>query len=62
LAYFSKKILTEPIGFLSVAIPPFIATVYESLSSKYNHLKIFKKGYWLLAILLSTLLIIILHL
>jgi hypothetical protein len=62
LAYFSKKILPEPIGFLSLAIPAFIATVYESFRSKYNYLRIFKKGYWLLAILLSTLLIIILHL
>jgi predicted histidine transporter YuiF (NhaC family) len=31
LAYFSKKILPEPIGYLPLAIPPFIATIYEAV-------------------------------
>ena len=31
LAYFSKNILPEPIGYLLLAIPPFIATIYEAV-------------------------------
>jgi hypothetical protein len=31
LAYFSKKLLPEPIGYLPLAIPLFIATIYEAV-------------------------------
>ena len=44
LAYFSKKILPEPIGYLPLAIPPFIATIYEAVANKYKNKKITTNG------------------
>jgi hypothetical protein len=59
LAYFSKKVLPEPLGYLELAIPPFIATLYEGAIKK-------KKAAWygrpvvgILAILLATVLVIV---
>jgi predicted histidine transporter YuiF (NhaC family) len=61
LAYFSKKILPEPIGYLPLAIPPFIATIYEAVVAKHKNKKIAATWYWVAAILGSTLLIILLN-
>jgi hypothetical protein len=58
LAYFSKRILPEPIGYLPLAIPPFIATVYETILGKYKDSWITKTWYWVVAILLATALVI----
>jgi len=59
LAYFSKKILPEPIGYLPLAIPPFIATIYEAVAAKYKNKKITTTWYWVAAILITTVIIII---
>lgn len=61
LAYFSKKILPEPIGYLPLAIPPFIATIYEAVANKYKNKKITTTWYWVAAILLATVFVIVLY-
>ena len=61
LAYFSKKILPEPIGFLPLAIPPFIASIYEAVATKHKNKKITTTWYWLTAIFVSTALVIVLN-
>ena len=60
-AYFSKKVLPEPIGFLEKAIPPFIGAIYELILDKYKDSKIFTAWYWVVAILFTTALIIAIH-
>jgi predicted histidine transporter YuiF (NhaC family) len=61
MAYVSKRILPESIGYISLAIPPFLATLYESLLSKYKNSKLLKTWYWITAIFAATALIIIIH-
>jgi len=62
LAYFSKKILPEPLSYLELAAPPFIATIFEALLNKYPDKKICTTWYWVTAILLSTAIVIIVSL
>ena len=62
LAYFSKRILPEPIGNLYLAIPPFIGTIFELLLGKYGGSRFCKTGYWAAAIFLSTAIVILLNL
>jgi len=62
MAYFSKRICSEPIGYLALAFPPFIATIYESLHSKYKDKRICTQWYWIVAILVSTTFLIVIHL
>ena len=59
MAYFSKRVLPEPIGYLPLAIPPFITTIYESLSSRYKQAKLLKTWYWVLAIFVATFIVIL---
>jgi predicted histidine transporter YuiF (NhaC family) len=60
MAYFSKRVLPQPIGYLPLAIPPFIASIAEVLINKYkDHQSILTK-IGIAAILLSTVLVIIL--
>jgi hypothetical protein len=61
MAYASKRILPSPIGYLPNAIPPFLMVIYESLFSRYEGSRICTPWYWVLAILLSTALVILLH-
>lgn len=61
MAYFSKKILPEPIGYLPSAIPPFIAVVFEGVLSKHKNKKIAKTSYWVAAILFSSVAIIFIY-
>lgn len=61
LAYFSKRILPEPIGYLPLAIPPFLMTIWESLLNKNRYEKICKTWYWVVAIFITTALVIVLH-
>jgi hypothetical protein len=58
LAYFSKRILPQPIGYVPLAVTPFIATVYGAFSNRYNN-KIFRTWYWISAIFAATLIIIL---
>ena len=61
IAYVSKRMLAEPIAYLQLAIPPFLATIYESVSSRYKNSRICTTWYWIAAILLSTAIIILLN-
>jgi predicted histidine transporter YuiF (NhaC family) len=61
MAIFSKRILPEPISYLSLAIPPFIATIFELLLEKHKDSKFLNPLYWVLAILLSTVIVIYFH-
>jgi predicted histidine transporter YuiF (NhaC family) len=60
MAYFSKRVLPKPIGFLPTAIPPFFMVIYEAIREKYKDKKISKVKYWISAIFISTLIIIVL--
>jgi len=60
-AYFSKKVLPEELSYLEKAFPPFIGVIYELFLEKYKESKIFTTWYWIVAILLSTALIIMFH-
>lgn len=60
LAYFSKRVFTEPIGYLPLAIPPFVATIYEAVLGKYAGSKICTTWYWIVAIFAATALVIVL--
>ncbi len=60
LAYFSKRILPEPLSYLSLAAPPFVATLYESRIAKHKDKKFMKTWIWVVAILVATALVIIL--
>jgi hypothetical protein len=61
LAYFSKRVLPEPIGYLPLAIPPFIATIYEAVAAKHKNKKITTTWYWIAAILCATALLIMIY-
>jgi hypothetical protein len=61
LAYFSKRILPRPIGYLPAAIPPFLMAIYEGFMSHQKNKKISTTWYWIVAIILSTAVIIMLH-
>jgi hypothetical protein len=61
IAYFSKRVLPEPIGYLPTAIPPFFMVIYEAVAAKYKDKKINKTWYWITAIFVSTALIIVLN-
>ena len=61
LAYFSKRILPEPIGYLPSAIPPFIAVVYEGVLAKHKNKKLATTWYWIAAIFIATAIIIIFY-
>lgn len=59
LAYFSKRILPEPIGNLPSAIPPFLMIMYEGVLSKHKGKNIAKVSYWIAAVFIVTALVII---
>jgi len=61
MAYFSKRVLSEPIGYLPMAIPPFIALVYENVLNKFKKKKIATAWYWVAAIFIATIFIIMLQ-
>lgn len=61
LAYFSKRILPEPISNLLIAIPPFIASVFEILLGRYQESKLLKTWYWVVAVFAATALVILLQ-
>jgi predicted histidine transporter YuiF (NhaC family) len=61
IAYFSKHVLPEPIGYLPTAIPPFFMVIYEAVVAKYKNSKITKTWYWVTAIFISTALVIMFH-
>ena len=60
MAYFSKRVLPNPIGYLPTAIPPFLMVIYEAVKDRYKDRRITRAWYWVLAIILATALVIIL--
>ena len=60
LAYFSKRVLPKPIGYLPTAIPPFLMVIYEAVKERYKDRRITKVLYWVVAIFLATAIVIIL--
>ncbi len=61
MAYISKQVLSEPIGYISLAIPAFIAAIYESLLNRHKSSRICTTWYWVVAIFMATALVIVLH-
>lgn len=61
LAYVSKLVLPEPIHKLYLAIPPFIMTLYEGFAAKKEHSNYSKTPYWIAAIFIATILVIVLN-
>jgi predicted histidine transporter YuiF (NhaC family) len=61
MAYFSKRVLPRPIGYLPTAIPPFFMVVYEALMDRYKNKRICTTWYWVVVIFLSTAIIILAH-
>ena len=59
MAFFSKRVLAEPIGYLPLAIPPFIAAIHAGFSDSYQDSGIFKAWYWVTAIFAATAIIIL---
>jgi predicted histidine transporter YuiF (NhaC family) len=59
MAYASKRLLPEPIGYLPLAIPPFFMTIYEYVAQRYKNKRIVTTWYWITALFLSTALIIL---
>ena len=61
LAYFSKRVLAEPLGDLELALPPFMAVLHEAVAH-------FRKDAWysrtvvgIAAVLVATVLVIALN-
>lgn len=61
MAYFSKRVLPKPIGYLPTAVPPFLMAVYEALLGRYKNRRITTTWYWVAAIFITTALIIVLY-
>ena len=62
MAFVSKRVLSEPIGYLPLAIPPFIAAIYEAILDRYKDSRFCTTWYWIVAIFLATALVIIFNL
>ncbi len=62
LAYFSKRVLPQEIGYLPSALPPFIMVIYESLLQKYKDRPFLNVWYWILGIFVITVIVILIHL
>lgn len=58
LAYFSKKVLPQPLSYLELALPPFLATVYEAVTKNRKAAWISRHLVGVMAILLCTALVI----
>ena len=54
LAWFSKRVLPQPLSYLELAIPPFVATIYEAVYAKHKGKRIAREWYWCVGILVVT--------
>lgn len=61
MAYVSKRVLAEPIGYLPLAIPPFLMVIYEAVVDRHRNSRICTTWYWVAAILAATLIVIASH-
>ena len=59
MAYFSKRVFTEPIGYLSLAVPPFIASIFSGFYERNKESAWFKPAYWIAAIFAATAIVIL---
>jgi hypothetical protein len=61
IASFSRWVLVNSINPFVLTIPPLIEVAYEGLLKKQRDAKYLKTWYWVCGILLSTTIIIVLH-
>lgn len=61
LAFVSKRILPKPIGDLPRAIPSFLMVIYEYVLGRYKNAGICTAWYWVVAIFITTGLVILFH-
>ena len=54
MAWFSKHVFTQPIGFLGTVIPPFLMTVYEIVRHSYPESRINVSWIWVVGIFVMT--------
>ena len=62
LAWFSKRVLPRPLSYLELAIPPFVATIYEAVYAKHKGKRIATEWYWAFGIIVTTVLVILIKL
>ena len=62
MALVSKRMLPEPIGYLYLAFPPFLMTLYGAVAKRRENSRFAAPGYWVAAILIATALVIAIHL
>jgi len=61
LAYFSKRIMPEPLEPIYLSITSLIMLGYEVVVGMKKHKKLEKSIYWVMAIIIATIVIIIFH-
>jgi hypothetical protein len=61
MAYFSKRVLPKPIGYLPAAISPFLVGIFEAVYNKNKKGRFAVTWYWAAAILITTAVIIIFY-
>ncbi len=62
MASVSRWVLPEPIGYLPLAIPPFLMVIYEAVVARHKNSRVCTAWYWISAILIATLIVIASHL
>ncbi len=58
LAYFSKRVLPQPLSTLELALPPFVATLFEALAKTREGAWYTRPVFGVIAIALATVLVI----
>ena len=61
MAYVSKRVLSEPMSYLALAIPPFVTLIFETLLDRHKESKFMTTWYWVVAIFVATALVILFH-
>jgi hypothetical protein len=63
LAYFSKRVLPEPLSNLELAAPPFLMTIFGAISTSKKNKDAWYRNPWLwsVAIIAATALVILLN-
>lgn len=58
MAYVSKRVLSDPMASVPLAVPPFLMLLFELMWGRYKDTRLCATSYWITAILLSTIFII----
>lgn len=61
LAWVSKRVLDEPMRPLALGLTSFVVLVYEMVSVRYAERRWTRSRYWVAAVLLTTVVVILLH-